>query len=154
MTDSDFNRRPGGYRFPAFSGPMDTWSSAVQEWADRKRVHLEFRITQSGPAHSPTFTAVPYSTSINAYIRSLYRLSSVVDGVPHPEYQGVGSSAKAAKNQACERIGRSGHCVSEFFIFCPRFVVIDSHIYVVNVTATRAASGLKLKFPNRSSLPQ
>ncbi|KAJ1301499.1 hypothetical protein OPQ81_008754 [Rhizoctonia solani] len=83
MTDSDFNRRPGGYRFPAFSGPMDTWSAALQEWADRKRIHLEFRYTQSGPAHSPTFTSLP-----------------LIGGVPHPEYQGVGSSAKAAKNQA------------------------------------------------------
>ncbi|CAE6488634.1 unnamed protein product [Rhizoctonia solani] len=93
MTDSDFNRRVGSYRFPAFSGPMDTWSSVVQEWADRKRVHLDFRSTQSGSPHAPTFTTVPF-----------------IGGVPHPEYQGIGASAKAAKNQACERIGRSGHC--------------------------------------------
>ncbi|CAE6470544.1 unnamed protein product [Rhizoctonia solani] len=93
MTDSDFNRRPGGYRFAPFSGPADTWAGAVQEWADRKRVHLEFRCTQSGPANAPTFAVVP-----------------LIGGVPHPEYQGVATSAKAAKNQASERIGRSGHC--------------------------------------------
>ncbi|KAF8711653.1 hypothetical protein RHS03_01430, partial [Rhizoctonia solani] len=94
MTDSEFNRRPGGYRFPAFTSPAHTWSSVVQEWADRKRIHIDFRIYESGPPHALTFTAIP---SIN--------------GVLHPEYQGVGSNVRVAKNQASERIGHSGHCI-------------------------------------------
>ncbi|CAE6521242.1 hypothetical protein RSOLAG22IIIB_06177 [Rhizoctonia solani] len=93
MTDSDFNRRTGSYRFPSSFAGADTWCAAIQEWADRKRIHLDFRSYQSGPAHALTFTLVP-----------------IIGGVPHPEYQGVGASVKVAKNQACERIGRSGHC--------------------------------------------
>ncbi|CAE6401186.1 unnamed protein product [Rhizoctonia solani] len=93
MTDSDFNRRQGAYHFPAFTSPAHTWSSAVQEWADRKRIHLDFRIYESGPAHALTFTAVP-----------------TINNIPHPEYQGVGNSVRTARNQASERIGRSGHC--------------------------------------------
>lgn len=60
-TDSDFNRRQGTYRFPAPSGPMHTWASMVQEWADRARVPLQWHRSQAGPANALQYTQIPVS---------------------------------------------------------------------------------------------
>ncbi|KAB5595044.1 hypothetical protein CTheo_1505 [Ceratobasidium theobromae] len=96
VTNSDFNRRQGSYRFYAPSGPMHTWTSMVHEWADRARVSLEWSRSQTGPSNALTYYQTP-----------------IIDGVLHPEYQGYGSTSQGAKNMACEKIARSGHCVSD-----------------------------------------
>ncbi|KAF8608822.1 hypothetical protein BDV93DRAFT_408323, partial [Ceratobasidium sp. AG-I] len=89
---SAFNRRIGGYYFGTPDGHY-TWTSMIHEWANKMKVHIEWHIATSGPVHALTFTATP-----------------IIDGVPHPEYSGSGSTQSKAKDRASEKIASSGHC--------------------------------------------
>ncbi|KAG9104122.1 hypothetical protein FRC06_005238 [Ceratobasidium sp. 370] len=95
MTDSTFNARVGRYRFDPPTG-THTWTSRVQEWADRARVQIQWQRATQGPPHQLTIIETP-----------------IIDGVLHPEYRGVGRSSAEARNAASYKIACSGHCVSD-----------------------------------------
>ncbi|CAE6428430.1 unnamed protein product [Rhizoctonia solani] len=95
VTDSDFTRRTGTYRFRQ---PTQTngWASLVNGWHQKVYgVAIEYVSLQDpdSPDHAPVWTVTPR-----------------ILGVLHPEYEGSGPNLPCAMDESARLIAASGHC--------------------------------------------